>query len=121
MFEAIKKYAVFSGRARRKEWWLFLLLGIIVTVVGTIIDVTMGTIMYEDEERAVGLFSAIGSLGLLIPFLAVSVRRLHDENTRGWWFLFWFTGIGGIVLLIFFCLRGTVGENRFGDDPLANE
>ena len=118
MFEALKKYAVFSGRARRKEYWLFILLYIIASVVAVVIDGVMGTI---NEEAGFGVFSGIVMLGLLIPSIAVSVRRLHDKNLRGWWFLIYLTGIGSIVLLIFFCMRGTVGENRFGDDPLANE
>ena len=118
MFEALKKYAVFSGRSRRKEFWLFMLLYIIVIVVAGVIDGVMGTL---DVETGIGVFSGIVSLGLLIPSIAVSVRRLHDRNLRGWWLLVYFTGIGAIVIIIFFCMRGTVGENRFGDDPLANE
>ena len=118
MFEALKKYAVFSGRSRRKEFWLFMLLYIIVIVVAGVIDGVMGTL---DVEGGIGVFSGIVSLGLLIPSIAVSVRRLHDRNLRGWWLLVYFTGIGAIVIIIFFCMRGTVGENRFGDDPLALE
>ena len=118
MFEAIKKYAVFSGRARRKEFWLFGLFYCIVIVVAGAIDGVMGTFV---EEAGLGVFSGIVMLGLLIPSLAVSVRRLHDKNLRGWWLLVHLTGIGSIVLFILFCMRGTVGENRFGDDPLANE
>ena len=118
MFEALKKYAVFSGRSRRKEFWLFMLLYIIVIVVAGVIDGVMGTL---DVETGIGVFSGIVSLGLLIPSIAVSVRRLHDRNLRGWWLLLYFTGIGAIVILIFFCMRGTVGENRFGGDPLALE
>ena len=119
MFEAIKKYAVFSGRARRKEYWLFMLLFLIVVFVSGFVDVMMGTF---SEEAEVGLVSGIVTLGLLIPSLAVSVRRLHDKNLSGWWFLLALIPFfGGIALLIIFCMRGTVGENRFGDDPLANE
>ena len=113
MFEALKKYAVFSGRARRKEFWLFMLLSIIVGIVAGVIDGMIGT--------TVGIFGLIVGLGFLIPGIAVSVRRLHDRNLRGWWLLIYFTGIGAIVLLVMYCMRGTVGENRFGDDPLANE
>ena len=116
MFEALKKYAVFSGRSRRKEFWLFMLLYIIVIVVAGVIDGVMGTL---DVETGIGVFSGIVSLGLLIPSIAVSVRRLHDRNLRGWWLLVYFTGIGAIVIIIFFCMRGTVGGNRFGDDPIA--
>ena len=118
MFEALKKYAVFSGRSRRKEFWLFMLLYTIAIFVAAVIDAVMGTL---NEAGDIGVFSGIVALGLLIPSIAVSVRRLHDRNLRGWWLLLYFTGIGAIVILIFWCMRGTVGENRFGDDPLANE
>jgi uncharacterized membrane protein YhaH (DUF805 family) len=101
MFEAIKKYAVFSGRARRKEYWLFMLLYMIASVVAVGIDV--GAAIYAGIEATV--MTWILSLGLLIPTLAVSVRRLHDKNLRGWWLLLYPTGIGAIVILIFFCMR----------------
>ena len=117
MFEALYKYAVFSGRARRKEFWLFILLSIIAGIVAGVIDGMIGTTVAE----IYGIFGLIVTLGLLIPGIAVSVRRLHDRNLRGWWLLIYFTGIGAIVLLVMYCMRGTVGENRFGDDPLANE
>ena len=119
MFEALKKYAVFSGRARRKEYWLFMLLYFIAMVVAGLFDdlvvgerVAFGTTM--------GVFSWIVFLGLLIPSIAVSVRRLHDKNLRGWWvLLFLIPLIGTIALFILYCMRGTDGENRFGADPLA--
>ena len=117
MFDALKKYAVFSGRARRKEFWLFIVLSLIVGFVAGVIDVVMGTTV----EQTYGIFGLIATLGLLIPGIAVSVRRLHDRNLRGWWLLIYLTGIGAIVLLVMYCMRGTVGENRFGDDPLGNE
>ena len=118
MFEALKKYAVFSGRSARKEFWLFMLLYMIAYVVAVGIDVLL--VIYAGLGNT-GLMMWIVSGGLLIPILAVSVRRLHDRNLRGWWLLLNPTGIGAIVMIIFFCMRGTVGENRFGEDPLANE
>ena len=119
MFEALKKYAVFSGRARRKEYWLFMLLYFIAMVVaGLFDDLVVGERVAFDSTM--GVFSWIVFLGLLIPSIAVSVRRLHDKNLRGWWFLlFLIPLIGTIALFILYCMRGTDGDNRFGADPLA--
>ena len=119
MFEALKKYAVFSGRARRKEYWLFMLLYFIAMVVaGLFDDLVVGERVAFDSTM--GVFSWIVFLGLLIPSIAVSVRRLHDKNLRGWWvLLFLIPLIGTIALFILYCMRGTDGENRFGADPLG--
>ena len=119
MFDALKKYAVFSGRARRKEYWLFMLLYFIAMVVaGLFDDLVVGERVAFDPTM--GVFSWIVFLGLLIPSTAVSVRRLHDKNLRGWWvLLFLIPLIGTIALFILYCMRGTDGENRFGADPLG--
>ena len=119
MFEAIKKYAVFSGRARRKEYWLFVLLYFFASVVAVLFDdLVVGERVAFDSTM--GVFSWIVLLGLLIPSIAVSVRRLHDKNLRGWWvLLFLIPLIGTIALFILYCMRGTDGENRFGADPLG--
>ena len=112
MFEAVRKYAVFRGRSSRKEYWFFDLGYVILQIVAMLIDRSM----------EMTLFGVIASLGLVIPSIAVSVRRLHDRDKSGWWVLLVFIPlIGAIMLLVQFCRRGTVGENRFGDDPLADE
>ena len=118
MFDAIKKYAVFSGRARRKEYWLFILLYFILIIVGSFIDGFMG--MY-DPVSGYGPISAIVTLGLLIPSIAVLVRRLHDIDKSGWWALLSLVPIANLVILVFMFFNGTVGENRFGPDPKAVE
>ena len=113
MFEALKKYAVFSGRARRKEYWMFFLLYFIAMIVANVIDVA---------AMKMGAVTLIVSLGLFIPSLAVSIRRLHDINKSGWWMLIAFIPlVGAIVLLVFFCKDGTNGSNPFGDDPKSLE
>ena len=113
MFEALKKYAVFDGRARRKEYWMFFLLYFIVIVIANVIDVFALTM---------GIINLIVSLGLFIPSLAVGVRRLHDIDRSGWWMLIVLIPlIGAIVLLVFFCKDGTNGSNRFGEDPKSLE
>jgi uncharacterized membrane protein YhaH (DUF805 family) len=113
--EALKKYAVFSGRARRTEFWYFVLFNIIVTIVLSLIDTLLGTF---NVLRGVGLLSGIYGLAVLIPTLAVIVRRLHDVDRTGWWiFIGLIPLIGAIVLLVFELTPGTPGSNRYGPDP----
>ena len=113
--EVLKKYAVFNGRARRMEYWYFVLFNIIVLIVLSLIDVLLGTF---NIVRGVGLLSGIYSLAVLIPTLAVTVRRLHDIDRTGWWILINFIPlIGTIVLLVFELTPGTPGSNRYGPDP----
>ncbi len=107
---AYLKYVTFSGRARRKEYWMFMLFYIIVYIVLMIIDVLIGTS---------GILSGLFALGTLLPSLAVAARRLHDVNKSGWWQLLYLIPFGGFVVLYFLVSRGTEGENRFGPDPLA--
>lgn len=112
--EALKKYAVFSGRSRRKEYWFFFLFNIVVSVVLSVIDSIFGTM----SEMGTGLFSGIYTLGVLLPSLAVTIRRLHDTDRSGWWFLISLIPIiGPIVLFIFLIKDSTPGENRFGANP----
>jgi uncharacterized membrane protein YhaH (DUF805 family) len=113
--EALKKYAVFSGRSRRMEYWYFVLFNIIVVIVLSLIDSLLGTF---NVLRGVGLLSGIYGLAVLIPSLAVTVRRLHDIDRTGWWILINLIPlIGTIVLLIFELTPGTPGTNRYGPDP----
>ena len=113
--EALKKYAVFSGRSRRTEFWYFVLFNIIVTIVLSLIDTLLGTF---NILRGVGLLSGIYGLAVLIPTLAVIVRRLHDVDRSGWWILIGLIPlIGAIVLLVFELTPGTPGSNRYGPDP----
>ena len=115
MFIALKKYAVFSGRAQRKEYWLFSLLYFIAYMVGLMIDIATGSF---DPVMGMGTLSIIISLALFIPALAVGFRRLHDTDRSAWWLLIGLVPlVGVIVLLVFFCLDGSQGENRFGPDP----
>lgn len=110
-----KKYACFSGRARRQEYWLFVLFNFIAAfVVGFIGGVLAGA-------TGVGAFSYLGSiysLAVLIPGFAVLFRRLHDIGKSGWWWLIAFIPIiGVIVLLVFCCLDSQPGENQYGPNP----
>ena len=113
--QALKKYAVFSGRSRRREYWFFVLFSIIISIVLGVIDAMIGT-----QTGGIGILSAIYALAILIPSIAVSVRRLHDINKTGWWILIGFIPIiGTIILLIFALLAGTPGNNDYGADPKA--
>ena len=113
--EALKKYAVFSGRSRRTEYWYFLLFNIIVGIVLGLIDALLGT---RSSSAGAGLLSGIYSLAVIIPTLAVTVRRLHDIDRTGWWILIGLVPlIGGIVLLVFALLDSTPGSNQYGPNP----
>lgn len=107
-----QRYADFHGRSRRSEFWWFvlfycLLMVVISFVVGSISETLGSTLMF------------LLWLGLLVPYLAVGVRRLHDTDRTGWWILIGFIPIiGAIVLIFFFVQRGTEGINRFGPDPI---
>ena len=113
MFDALKKYAVFSGRARRQEYWLFILLYIILYVIAITIDLSTGMI---DEVSGYGVFTGLLTLGFILPAIAVLVRRLHDIDKSGWWALLSIVPLVNLVLLVFACMDGTVGANRFGPD-----
>ena len=113
--EALKKYAVFSGRSRRMEYWYFVLFNIIVAIVLGAIDALLGT---RGSYAGAGLLSGIYGLAVLIPSLAVTVRRLHDIDRSGWWILINLIPlIGTIVLLVFAVSEGTPGTNRYGPNP----
>ncbi|MCB1744209.1 MAG: DUF805 domain-containing protein [Gammaproteobacteria bacterium] len=106
--DVLKNYAVFGGRARRKEYWMFFLFNIIVTLVLAVIDGVLGTMV----------LAMLYSLAVLIPGLAVTIRRLHDTGRSGWWVLIaLIPAVGGIILLIFMLLDGTPGPNKFGPSP----
>ncbi|MFY1634608.1 DUF805 domain-containing protein [Solwaraspora sp. WMMB335] len=110
----LSQYVGFGGRARRSEYWWFFLFSFLVSIVTSILDVVLGT----DFDGSNGLFSLIATLALLLPSLAVGVRRLHDTDRSGWWILIGIIPIiGTIVLLVFFALDGTPGPNRFGPSP----
>lgn len=106
--DVIKKYAVFTGRARRTEYWMYILFYAIGVVLLTIIEGILGM---------PGVLSGLYSLGLLLPSVGVGIRRLHDIDRTGWWMLLGLTCIGTIVLIIFFIQDSTPGENKYGPNP----
>ena len=104
----LKKYAVFEGRARRKEYWYFSLFFLIFSLPFYFIDGFTGTF---DEETGYGLLSSLYTLAMLIPYFAVIARRLHDTNHSGWW------GFVPLIGLIFLFLDSDTGDNRYGPSP----
>lgn len=109
--KVIKNYVGFEGRARRTEFWMFVLFNVIFSVAATILDTIIGTYV---------MFSIIYSLAVFLPGLAVSIRRLHDTGRSGWWLLISLIPIIGAIVLIYFAvLEGTHGDNEFGPDPKA--
>jgi uncharacterized membrane protein YhaH (DUF805 family) len=124
------KYVTFSGRARRSEFWFWLLFAIIAAVVAALLDAMLFPAMMDvqtDVADGVASVSAQGgpilalvTLGLFLPGLAMHVRRLHDLDRSGWWVLLVLVPlIGIIVLIVWWCTEGTRGPNRFGSDPKA--
>jgi uncharacterized membrane protein YhaH (DUF805 family) len=113
--EVLKKYAVFSGRARRKEYWMFALFNILVAIGLMIVDGVTGTL---SAATGYGLLSGLYALAVLIPNLAVTVRRLHDTGRSGWWLLLILVPlIGAIVLLVFMVFDSKDGANEYGENP----
>ncbi len=113
--EVLKKYGVFYGRARRKEYWYFILLSTVISTLLTIVDSATGTFNTASE---VGLLSGIYLLATLVPTLAVTVRRLHDTNRSGWWLLLGLLPVAGVIILIvFLALDGSPQNNDYGADP----
>ena len=117
--EVLKKYAVFEGRAGRQEFWMFVLFNLIISLALGIADAILGT-RIGTGSSSTGVLGGLYSLAVLIPSLAVTVRRLHDTGRSGWW---WFIGlvpfVGWIVLLVFMVLDGDAGANTYGPDPKA--
>ena len=111
----LKKYAEFSGRAQRAEYWFFTLFYLIFFLALSLIDGAAGLF---NLEYGFGLLGGLFALAMIIPSIAVTVRRLHDTSRSGWWLLISLIPlIGGIVLLVFVCLDSTPGTNAYGPNP----
>ncbi|WP_433168765.1 DUF805 domain-containing protein [Kribbella sp. CA-247076] len=119
--DVLKKYAVFSGRARRKEYWMFVLFNVIVSIILSILDRALG-LTYGSGASQSGWLSTIYSLAVLIPSIAVGVRRMHDTNRSGWWILInLIPCVGFIWFIVLAAQEGTAGDNQYGPDPKAAE
>jgi uncharacterized membrane protein YhaH (DUF805 family) len=110
--EVLKKYAVFQGRARRSEYWYFILFNFIFCIVLGIISLIPGFVFLY----------FLYALAMFIPSLAVGVRRLHDTNRSGWNYFFVLIPIvGSIILIVFLATEGNQGTNQYGPDPKNND
>jgi uncharacterized membrane protein YhaH (DUF805 family) len=107
----IKKYAVFTGRAGRKEFWFFALANFILGIIFNILTKIpiLGILVW--------IVYFLACLAILIPSIAVGIRRLHDTNKTGWLMLLILTVIGAVVVLVFCAMEGTRGENQYGSEP----
>ncbi len=123
----LTQYASFRGRAARSEFWFFALFNISCLIIASIIDNMLGTTFkFMDPTLGVqrsipyGWFYSLVALGLFLPNISALVRRLHDTGRSGWWYwILLIPFVGAILLLVWFCTRGTQGENNYGHDPLA--
>lgn len=123
------KFTTWQGRATRSEYWYFTLFSFLCAIAAAVLDNMLGTsFTFTDpttgQEASIfyGWFYLIVALVNFLPGLAVLVRRLHDTDRSGWWYWIVLVPlIGAIMLLVWFCSRGTVGNNKFGSDPLGGD
>lgn len=125
MLAPLRRYAEFEGRSRRSEYWLFALFQILLYIAMAVVGGGAASLLSSaGSEDLAGVVAAvlmvafvIVMLGLFIPSLAVTVRRLHDAGFSGWWVLLSLIPLGGLVVFIFTVLDGTPGPNQYGADP----
>jgi|HubBroStandDraft_6_1064221.scaffolds.fasta_scaffold1298706_1 uncharacterized membrane protein YhaH (DUF805 family) len=118
---AFRRYVDFNGRSSRSEYWYFFLFGFLFgLVLGIARAIALGAGGGPNSTAtAFTVITYLVDLAFVLPSLAVFVRRMHDTNRSGWWYFLVFTIIGVIPLVIWLATRGTIGENRFGADPLS--
>ena len=113
----LQRYADFTGRSRRMEYWMFVLGCILASIVTSIIDGILG--MGGMIGGIYGPLTTLLILGTLVPSIACAVRRLHDQDKSGWFVLLGLIPLVNLVLLVFMFLEGTKGDNQYGPDPKA--
>jgi len=128
MLMPLRRFADFTGRSQRQEYWMFILFSAMLYIAAVVLLVIFVAMTAPDGKKgdpaeSVGLIIGILLIGLLylgmfIPTLAVQVRRFHDQDLSGWFALIGFIpNLGWLVMIIFMCIDGTAGPNRFGPDP----
>ena len=114
----LQKYFDFGGRARRAEYWNFVLFNMIASILLIVVDQVIGT---GSLESGTGLLSGIYTLAVLLPSLGVSVRRLHDTGRSGWWLLISLVPLVGLIVLLIFTISDSdAGSNQYGPSPKAS-
>ena len=115
--DVLRKYAVFAGRARRREYWMFTLFNALAAAFLWV--VAMVGLLWNGGYVGMFLYMAYG-LAVLLPGLGVFVRRMHDTGRSGWWFFLNFIPlVGAVIVIVFLCGEGQPGENKYGPDPKA--
>jgi len=110
----LRKYVDFSGRARRAEYWFFVLVNALISIAIQIVEAIFGI----SSGGGVGILSGLYGLAVLLPSLAVACRRLHDTNRSGWWLLIALIPIIGVIVLIIFAVQDSdEGTNKYGPNP----
>lgn len=104
---AIRKYAEFSGRSTRKEYWMYYLIYFLIYIVLAVIDGIVGVM----------IFTSIFSLALMIPSVSITARRLHDTGRSGWWQLILFVPLIGLIVMIIFLVQDSSDSNKYGTNP----
>jgi uncharacterized membrane protein YhaH (DUF805 family) len=127
----LRRYTDFNGRSRRKEYWMFALMTALIAFVLVLLLMMLGGGLgaMGGGDTAGGMLAGTGGIlillfgaGLIVPSIAVQVRRFHDQDKSGWFVLLnLIPYIGGLVVLVFMFLEGTRGDNRYGPDPKAGE
>jgi uncharacterized membrane protein YhaH (DUF805 family) len=107
----LRKYVEFSGRAKRREYWTFVLINLVISLILSFIDRSLG---FASADTGIGLLSGIYSLAVFLPSLAVMVRRLHDTGRSGWWVLIGLIPFIGWIVLLIFALLDSTGDNEYG-------
>lgn len=125
MLMPLMRYADFSGRSQRMEYWMFTLFYLVMIALLVGLAIFFGSPAGEERTLAENYFLVVTGLfvvGTIIPSIAVTVRRFHDQDKSGWFYLFSFIPyIGGFIMLFFMCVDGTPGPNRYGPDPKGGD
>jgi uncharacterized membrane protein YhaH (DUF805 family) len=124
---AMQNYVNFSGRAGRGDYWWYMLAYVVVTIVLGFVDGLLfgsGSAQMQAQDGVsfsynAGILAGLWMLGNLIPMVSCGVRRLHDGDRSGWWYLIGFIPLANFYLLYLLIIKGTAGDNRFGPDPVA--
>lgn len=115
--EVLRKYAVFSGRARRQEYWMFFLINLVISFALGFVGGMIGL----GADTGLSILTIIYTVVVLVPSLAVGVRRLHDTGRSGWWLLIALIPLLGALILLFFMVQDSEPrDNQYGPNPKAS-
>lgn len=115
--DGLKKYVDFGGRASRTQYWMFMLVSFVISIVLLIVDNALGTAPDVETGVGTGLLGAIFSLAIFLPSLAILVRRFHDSGKSGWWALILLVPCVGLIVWLVFALQKSDGPNQWGPAP----